>query len=117
MNVNQAPRPGMPRVKKLARLGPVGVLSSLCTTTSERIWLFPRTHRFFVPSSGSGRSWRDRSSADFINSIAGSSFQQAHVAFLVHHRPWRLVDRHMVGLPSTPLAVVEGKMIRAADRQ
>lgn len=28
MNVNTAPRPGMPWIKKLAFLGPVGVLSS-----------------------------------------------------------------------------------------
>ncbi|CVI25417.1 conserved hypothetical protein [Agrobacterium tumefaciens str. B6] len=32
MDVNKSPEPGMPRIQKLAKLGPVGVLSSLCTT-------------------------------------------------------------------------------------
>ncbi|PCK78432.1 hypothetical protein CPT34_24385 [Rhizobium sophoriradicis] len=39
MHVNGLPGPGMPRIQKLANLGPVGVLSSCCTTISGR------THR------------------------------------------------------------------------
>src|ERR1700756_5168474 len=52
MNVNQAPRPGMPWVKKLACLGPVGVLSSRCTTRSERICPWTRIRRPIGPFNG-----------------------------------------------------------------
>lgn len=36
MNVNTTPGPGMPWIKKLAFLGPVGVLSSCCSTPNVR---------------------------------------------------------------------------------
>nr|pir hypothetical protein - Rhizobium leguminosarum plasmid pRL7JI [Rhizobium leguminosarum] len=36
MHVNEPPRPGMPRIQKLANLGLVGVLSSCCTTETDR---------------------------------------------------------------------------------
>lgn len=34
IDVNEPPGPGMPRIQKLANLGPVGVLSSRCVTSS-----------------------------------------------------------------------------------
>jgi hypothetical protein len=74
MNVNQAPRPGMPRVKKLARLGPVGVLSSRCTTKSGRIDRCPKTRRRFVRFSSPELSTHGPCLADFTIITSGFSF-------------------------------------------
>jgi hypothetical protein len=52
MDVNQASCPWMPRVKKLALLGPVGVLSSRCTTRVDRIRVLTGNRRIRPTSTG-----------------------------------------------------------------
>ena len=44
MDVNEPPGPGMPRIQKLANLGPVGVLSSCCTILQGRMALSMERH-------------------------------------------------------------------------
>src|SRR5258707_141794 len=64
MNMDQASGPRMPRIKKLVLRDPVGVPSSCCTATSERIdhWIRMRPFlaRFSEPVwSGHLPSWAD----------------------------------------------------------
>nr|CAA25175.1 unnamed protein product [Agrobacterium tumefaciens]prf//1404378A plasmid RL300 DNA [Rhizobium leguminosarum] len=56
MDVNKSPGPRMPRIQKLAKLGPVGVLSSRCTTKSIPI---PRS-RWLPLGSSSGLNQSSR---------------------------------------------------------
>ncbi|WP_200953469.1 MULTISPECIES: hypothetical protein [unclassified Ensifer] len=52
MDVNKSPGPGLPRIQKFANLGPVGVLSSCCTTETDP------THRSEISRpANSQRKW------------------------------------------------------------
>src|SRR5271154_2861231 len=56
MNMDQASGPRMPRIKKLGLRDPVGVPSSCCTTTSERIDHWIRMRRSLAKFSESEAS-------------------------------------------------------------
>src|SRR5262249_21155652 len=45
MNMDYASGPSMPRISKLALLGPVGLPSSRCTTLADHTLLWARTHQ------------------------------------------------------------------------
>ncbi|CVI25205.1 hypothetical protein AGR4A_pAt30020 [Agrobacterium tumefaciens str. B6] len=51
MNVNELPRPRMPRIQKLANLGPAGVLSSRCTILDVPIHLLTGRRRIRLTST------------------------------------------------------------------
>lgn len=49
MDMHMLTEPGMPRIQKLANLGPVGVLSSCCTTGKGRIHRWAISHPSNLP--------------------------------------------------------------------
>ena len=80
MNMDQAAGLRMPRIKKLVLRDPVGVPSSCCTTTSERMDHWIRMRRSLARFSGLESSVHTQYSADFI--ITTSAFR-----FSVHTPP------------------------------
>src|SRR5258708_3717023 len=66
MNMDQASGPRMPRIKKLVLRDPVGVPSSCCTTTSERIDHWTKMRRSLARFSRQEASNRIPSLVDFI---------------------------------------------------
>jgi hypothetical protein len=63
----------MPRIKKLVLRDPVGVPSSCCITTSERIGHWAKTRRFLARFSGPEASGHSRYLVDFT--ITTSEFR------------------------------------------
>jgi hypothetical protein len=61
----------MPRIKKLVLRDPVGVPSSCCTTTSERIGHWIKTRRSLARFSAPVSSVQAPSWVDFITTIVG----------------------------------------------
>jgi len=71
MNMDQASGPRMPRIKKLVLRDPVGVPSSCCTTTSERIDHWTKMRRSLARFSRQEASNRIPSLVDFITITPG----------------------------------------------
>src|SRR5258705_8733950 len=71
MNMDQASGPRMPRIKKLVLRDPVGVPSSCCTTTSERIDHWTKMRRSRARFSRQEASNRIPSLVDFITITPG----------------------------------------------
>src|ERR1700737_3504231 len=86
MNMDQASCPRMPRIKKLVLRDPVGVPSSCCTTTSERIGHWIKTRRSLAQFSRPEVSNRIPSWADFTTTTP-------ELKFSVHTGPSRM-SRH-----------------------
>ena len=82
MNMDQASGPRMPRIKKLVLRDPVGVPSSCCTITSERIDHWTKMRRSLAKFSESEASNHTPSSADFTTTPPEPKFS-------VHTRPER----------------------------
>ena len=71
MNMDRASGPRMPRIKKLVLRDPVGVPSSCCTTTSERIDHWTKTRRSLAWYSAPVSFVHVPSWADFITITVG----------------------------------------------
>src|SRR6476660_9601159 len=74
MNMDQASGPRMPRIKKLVLRDPVGVPSSCCTITSERIDHWTKMRRSLAKFSESEASNHTPSSADFTTTMPELKF-------------------------------------------